>query len=80
MQNILILVNCGHPDLLLLISSNDSVPPRIENQIDLPLEGSTITFSCPPGLVLTGPNSAICTRNGEWEPDFRNLQCNDSKG
>ena len=46
----------------------------------LPVEGTTIKFSCPPGLVITGPNSATCTENGEWEPDPSGVTCNDSKG
>ena len=33
--------------------------------------GSSISFSCPPGLVPTGPNSSTCIGNGEWEPDPR---------
>ena len=39
-------------------------------------EGSTVSFSCPPGFVLTGPDSATCTGNGEWEPDPRGITCN----
>ena len=31
------------------------------------LEGATITFSCPPGKTLTGPNMTTCMENGEWE-------------
>ena len=47
---------------------------------DLPVEGSTIMFSCPPGMDLIGSNSATCMENGEWEPDPSGLMCNDSKG
>ena len=54
--------------------SNDSVP-NIEGYDGLSVEGSTIRFSCPPGLVLSGSNSATCTVNGEWEPDPRQLIC-----
>ena len=41
----------------------------------LPIEGSTVRFSCPPGQVLMGPNSLICTGNGVWEPDPSGLIC-----
>ena len=37
--------------------------------------GTNITFSCPPELVLTGPNSSTCMGNGEWEPDIREVEC-----
>ena len=75
---LLILAKCGHPELLPM-TSNDTVP-TVEGQNDLPIEGSTVIFSCPPGLVLIGPNSATCTESGEWEPDFSSLMCNNSKG
>ena len=39
------------------------------------VEDSIVTFGCPPGLVLSGPNASKCIRNGEWEPDPKNLQC-----
>ena len=52
----------------------------IEGYDDLiSIEGSTVRFSCPPGWELIGPDSAICTENGEWEPDPRQLMCNESK-
>lgn len=35
----------------------------------LALEGTNITFSCPPGLLLTGCGMATCKHNGLWEPD-----------
>ena len=34
-----------------------------------------MTFACPPGLVLTGPNSVTCEWNGEWEPDPNDVEC-----
>ena len=40
------------------------------------LEGTGITFSCPPGLVLAGPNTTTCMENGEWEPDPSQVFCN----
>ena len=39
------------------------------------IEESIVTFGCPPQLVLNGPDSSTCNRNGEWEPDPRYLQC-----
>ena len=67
------IANCGHPELLLEIS-NDSVP-IIDSYDGLSIEGSTIIFSCPPGLELIGPNSAICLENGKWKPDPSGLMC-----
>ena len=60
--------------------SNDSSPIIVENNEALPVEGSNITFSCPPGLVLVGYQSAKCMENGEWEPDPSQLMCNNSQG
>ena len=42
---------------------------------DIFLEGTSITFTCPPGLVLTGPNSSTCMGNGEWEPNPNEVKC-----
>lgn len=71
----IIVVFCGHPKLLPTCKfSNDSVPV-IENYDGFSVEGSTIKFSCPPGLVLSGPSTATCTENGEWEPDPGQLIC-----
>ena len=77
----IIVANCGDPEILP--TANDSVlVPSIEDYSGLPIEGTTIRFSCPPGLkLIDGPYSAICTENGEWEPDLNSLiLCNDSKG
>ena len=52
------------------VVSNDSMVLEVRADYpDIPIKGSTIRFSCPPGWKLTGPNSVICTGNGEWEPD-----------
>ena len=72
---LLILANCREPEL---ISPVESVP-RVAGYDDvIPVEGTTIMFSCPPGLVLIGfsSNSATCTENGEWEPDPSGVTCN----
>ena len=78
MPHFIIVANCGDPEVLP--TANDSVPaPSIEDYSGLPIEGSTIRLSCPPGLkLIDGPNSAICTENGEWEPDPSRLMCNSS--
>ena len=44
-----------------------------ENSIAM--KGAVANFSCPPGLVLIGPNTTTCMENGEWEPDLTNLDC-----
>ena len=74
-----IIANCGRPELLSIGEANDSVP-NIEGYDGLPIEGSTIMFSCPPYLSLIGPNVATCTETGEWDPDISGLLCNDTKG
>ena len=40
------------------------------------IEGTNVSFSCPPGLVLTGPSVSMCMGNGEWEPDPSQVRCN----
>ena len=42
---------------------------------DPALEGDNITFTCPTGAILNGPNSSTCMGNGEWEPDPREVNC-----
>ena len=39
------------------------------------IEGTNVSFSCPPGLVLTGPSTSMCMGNGEWEPDPSQVNC-----
>ena len=60
----------------LFTLSNYSLPSVVGYDDIVPVEGSTVSFTCPPGLALTGPNSATCTGNGEWEPDPREIMCN----
>ena len=38
------------------------------------LVGSVTTFSCPPGMVLTGSNMTTYTANRQWHPD-QNIVC-----
>ena len=73
------IAKCGHPELLSTVS-NESVPNVVGYDDIIPVEGTTIWFSCPPGLVITGSNSATCMENGEWDPDPSGVKCGDSKG
>ena len=61
---------------MLFTFDNDTFRVEGNDGMILTFEGSTISFSCPPGFVLTGPDSATCTGNGEWEPDPRGTTCN----
>ena len=66
--------------MLFTLSLDNDTIPRIEDYDDMvpTLEGRTVSFSCPPGFILTGPDSATCTGNGEWEPDPRGTTCNNA--
>ena len=39
------------------------------------MEGAIVSFNCCSEFILTGPNSSMCMRNGEWEPDPREVEC-----
>ena len=39
------------------------------------IEGTNISFICPPGMILIGQSAAVCMRNGEWEPDPKDVEC-----
>ena len=70
----LCIASCGYPELLPMVN-NDSIT-RVFGDNHLPVEGSIITFSCPPGMELIGSNSATCTDNGEWKlSDPSGLMC-----
>ena len=69
-------VKCDHP---LQTAAFDEKFPQVVEFNDPALEQTTVTFSCPPGLVLTGPNSSTCMGNGEWEPDPREVKCKGTK-
>jgi hypothetical protein len=75
-----VTVNCGYPDLLPRVENALESAPRIEAYDDIPLKGTNITFSCPPGLVLSGPNLATCAENGRWQLDLNGLTCAITKG
>ena len=42
---------------------------------DPALDEEVVIFTCPSGWTLSGPSSSTCTRNGEWEPDPREVNC-----
>ena len=46
-----------------------------ESQVIPHMEGQFITYTCPPGFVLSGPNVSECTENGRWEPDPGQVDC-----
>ena len=50
---------------------------NVEVVLESPIrvEGQFITYTCPSGFVLTGPNVSVCVGNGEWEPDPREVAC-----
>ena len=71
--------NCGYAELSP--PANDSVPAlEALGDSDLPVQGTTFTFRCPPGWVLMGPNSTTCTETGEWEPDPSEAMCMGKSG
>ena len=65
------VADCGYPTLQLQVDS----PPAVMGYNDSAREGTTITFSCSPGMILTGPNTTICMDNGQWEPDPSQVKC-----
>ena len=60
---------CSTP--MALVTNN----VRIIGYEDPALEGAVITFTCPSGSTLIGPNSSTCMGSGEWEPDPREVNC-----
>ena len=75
---ILHLATCEHPLPELSSTETNYSVPKVSGFDAIVIEGKTITFSCPPGLELTGSDSAICNQNGEWEPDLSGLICTNS--
>ena len=43
------------------------------------VEGTNVTFTCSPGLELTGSSISTCTGNGEWEPDPMDINCSSNE-
>ena len=66
---------CQHPlfnksvgSLLYVLDFNESAVSTV---------GTTVSFIClVPGQVHTGPSTATCMENGQWEPDPDELQKN----
>ena len=67
-----VIANCGN---LATIVENRSTLTIEYDYPALDVEGVSVTFSCSPGLMLSGPNASTCMRNGEWEPDPRDVEC-----
>ena len=69
------VTRCGHPlsDGTTANSTSDSIV--VVGYMDPVIEGTTVTFECPPQYVLIGPNATTCMGNGEWEPDPRDVEC-----
>ena len=66
-----ITVTCDQPMQLL----NHPVVMVSGSQDSPPIEGQFITYTCPPGFVLIGSNTSICTGNRKWEPDPGQVDC-----
>ena len=65
------LANCGESS-----SGSDKLQSEVTfNSINPALEGSVANITCPPGMALNGPSTAICMENGEWEPGPRDVKC-----
>ena len=74
----LCVANCGHPEMLFTVRNDSDLVPKVAfvGTDDLiPVEGTTVTFSCPSGFELIGPHTATCRENGIWEPDPSGLIC-----
>ena len=64
----LCIAYCGNP---LPSATNDSLQKVIAYS-DMP---TTVYFSCPSDLVLTGPNATTCVNNSRWKPDPSKVLC-----
>ena len=73
--------NTGTCDYPLEQGNNSSISVEVVGYSNPALEGTSITLACPVGFVLFGHESTIarCMKNGEWEPDPRNVTCKESK-
>jgi hypothetical protein len=61
-------------DPLLSISDNSVVAM---GYLNLAVNGTVVSFSCPPGLTLNGPGSVMCTNTGQWEPAPGAVNCSE---
>ena len=64
---------CGNP----LRSSTNDFSHRVIAYSDLP---TSVYFSCPFDLVLTGPNTTTCVNKSHWEPDPSKVMCTKAEG
>ena len=67
-----ISVHCGNP---FDQTYHDNSSIKVIGYTDPAVGGTTITLSCLPGLILTGPHTSTCMENGEWEPDPKKVEC-----
>ena len=65
---ILYIASCKNPQ----DQASDSA--RVLDFMEPALEGSTVTFGCPLGPILSGPNNSTCI-NGTWVPDPAEAIC-----
>ena len=63
-------VKCSHP--LNQEMTDDSVQILVDRHLFL--EGTNVTFICPPGWTLSGPNTSSCVGK-EWKPDPIEAKC-----
>ena len=63
---------CEDPQLSITDDSVMAVGYR-----NLSVNGTVVTFSCPRGQTLTGPNSVMCTHSGQWEPPPSAVNCSE---
>ena len=64
-------VTCDYPPIQL----HDPIVLLSGSQDSSPIEGQFITYTCPTGFNLTGPNVSVCMGNREWEPDPGEVDC-----
>ena len=63
--------NCGYYDQQSAF--NISQPNLVYRGV--PTVGTIADLSCPSGMIPNGTNTTVCTGNGEWEPDPKDVQC-----
>ena len=73
-------MRCATPIYSGAMMEDSLVRVAADIESDIVLGGANITFTCPAGLVLTGPNTSTCMENGEWEPDLHTLRQLKCKG
>ena len=71
--DVLFLLATGRCEDPLLLVTDDSV--IAVGYCNLTINGTVVTFSCPPGLMLNGPKSVMCTHTGQWEPSPSAVNC-----